>query len=92
MQLVGATWKFITRPFLKDALINGFISGIIAVTFVQMLLLWLWENLPESKEMISITSIAFIYLLMIWIGVCICYLATYWIVRKFLSLKTEELY
>ncbi len=92
MQLVGATWKFISRPFLQDGVINGLISGVIAISFVQLFLLWLWNSIPESKQFIKFESVLVIYLFMMWLGVCITYLSTYWIVRKFLGLKTEELY
>ena len=37
MQLVGATWKFITKPYLIKGILNGLWSGIIAIVLLLVL-------------------------------------------------------
>ncbi|HXH19296.1 MAG TPA: permease-like cell division protein FtsX, partial [Chitinophagales bacterium] len=46
MQLVGATRWFIIKPFMGRSLLNGFISGVLAVTMLIGLLYYAQLQLP----------------------------------------------
>lgn len=92
MQLVGATKSFIIKPFVRRSFLNGLISGVIACSFIQLVLLWLWSALPEIRSMVSFESMSILYLLLIVLGLSISGISTYVIVNRFLGLKTSDLY
>ena len=51
MQMVGATRAFITRPFDQRAVINGLISGIIAVAGLSLVISFAENQLPSLKAL-----------------------------------------
>lgn len=92
MQLIGATKSFIVKPFVNRSFLNGLFAGVIACSFIQMVLLCLWSALPEIKNMVSLAEVGLLYLLLIILGLLISGLSSYFIVNRFLGLKTSDLY
>lgn len=92
MQLVGATRQFITRPFVRQSLANGFISGILACV---LLFLFLWtvnRNFGLFNMKSEPISYAYIGFCVILIGVLLSYWSTKSAVLKYLKMKLDELY
>ena len=92
MQLVGATPGFIRRPFIRKAVLNGFISAILAIMMLTGVLYGLKKELPEIINHQNIELYAILYLFIIVLGVLISYISTYFAVRKYLRIQTNELY
>ena len=92
MQLVGATPSFIRRPFIRKAVLNGFISSILALAMLTGVLYWIKQEIPEIINHQNIELYAFLYIFIIIIGVFISYISTYFAVRKYLRIQTNELY
>ncbi len=92
MQLVGASWGFITRPFVKKAIINGFISGIIAVSLLGGTLYYAQQQLPELKLLQDIPRFVILFILVILIGIIISWVSTLITVRKYLKMRLDDLY
>ncbi|MFA8449615.1 MAG: cell division protein FtsX [Bacteroidales bacterium] len=92
MQLVGATKRFITRPFIWKGIFQGLISSIIALLVLTALLFSLKEQFPEWEQVKDPTRIFILYGLVTIIGVFISGWSTRKAVRKYLGTKTDLLY
>lgn len=95
MQLVGATWKFITKPYLTKGILNGFWSGIIAIVLLLVLFFFINVQFPElrfdiwSEDLLGLIMVMFG---LIFLGILICYSSTYFVVNKYLKLRLDDLY
>ncbi|MBS1690315.1 MAG: cell division protein FtsX [Bacteroidetes bacterium] len=92
MQMVGATRWFISRPFDRRAVINGLISGIIAVLALWMVISFAYAQLPELKLLKNTGMLAVLMTGMILMGVLICMISTHRSVLKYLKLHVDDLY
>ena len=92
MQLVGATRGFIRRPFIMKGITHGIIAGIIAIAFLVGSLYLTQQEIPELIEIQDIQLIGTIFGVVILSGILISWISTLFAVRKYLKLKTDELY
>ena len=92
MQMVGATRGFIAKPMNIRAVINGAISGVIAIAAVLLLILFTESKLPEMKAIHDTGSLLLLFLSLIVLGICITLFSTYRSVIKYLKMKLDELY
>jgi cell division transport system permease protein len=92
MQMVGATRWFIAKPMNLRAVINGAISGLIAVAAVWILV-WIAERyVPEMKAIHDNISLVYLFLGLVVLGVCITLFSTHRSVVKYLKMKLDDLY
>ena len=92
MQLVGATPKFIRRPFLWKAVGQGLLSGLIAGAMVFGFLILLEQFMPS---VIYITEIKLFFIVLtgiILFGILITVISTSLALKKYLRLKLDNLY
>jgi len=92
MELVGASWEFISRPYLKRGLVNGLLSGLIAVGLLTLILLWVQKGLPELQTLQSLSSFGLLFGALLLLGIMISVLSTYYVVNKYLRMRTDDLY
>lgn len=95
MQLVGATWKFITKPYLIKGILNGFWSGIIAIVLLMILVFVINIQFPELRLDVWLEDLVGLVLVMIGLiilGIVICYTSTYFVVNKYLKMRLDDLY
>jgi len=95
MQLVGATKWFIKKPFLGKSLLNGLISGLLAVIGIVALFLLLQSYFPAFFNTNNMEyNLLFLGLFgaIIITGVLITFLSTTSAVQKYLRLKLDDLY
>jgi cell division transport system permease protein len=92
MQMVGATRWFIARPMDVRALINGAISGLLAVAGIIAVIFLTENRLPELKALRDYTLMPFLFLGIILLGVLISFASTHRSVIKYLKMKLDELY
>lgn len=92
MELVGASWGFISRPYLWRSLGHGLLSGLLAVGLLAIVL-WLWlSNLPEAGDLLNVPGIAVIFGAVLLLGMAIMLFSTYFVVKKYLRLRVDDLY
>jgi cell division transport system permease protein len=92
MQMVGATRWFIAKPMDIRAIVNGAISGVIALAGV-LALVFLSENmLPELKAMRDTTWLVLLAAGIILLGIVISLVSTHRSVIKYLKMKLDDLY
>jgi cell division transport system permease protein len=92
MQMVGATRAFITRPFDQRAIINGLISGVIAVAGLWLVISFAENQLPSLKALHEPTLLTVLMIGMILMGILISVLSTHRSVLKYLKMHVDDLY
>jgi cell division transport system permease protein len=92
MQLVGATTGFIRKPFLYRSLIQGFIGSSIAVLLLFSGLSWLSSYLPGFAELQNKHFLLILGVSILVLGLLISITCTFFALKKYLRLKTDQLY
>lgn len=92
MQLVGATRRFIRKPFMNGALLQGLVSSVLALVALAGVLVLLRRSFPQMFAVIELRSLLIVAGTVIVCGVAICLLSTYLVVNKLVSLDKDRLY
>lgn len=92
MQLVGATPKFIRRPFLWQAVGQGLLAGVIAGAMVFGFILLIEQFMPSVIYMTDIKLFLMVLGGIILFGILITVISTSLALRKYLRLKLDKLY
>lgn len=92
MQMVGANLHFISRPFDRRAILNGLVSGVIAVAGLWLLMQFAEGQLPELRSLHDTRLTLLLMFGMLVLGVLISWLSTHRSVVKYLKMKVEDLY
>jgi cell division transport system permease protein len=92
MQMVGATRWFIARPMDRRAIVNGAISGLIAIGAIIGIIFVAEAWLPDLKALRDYTLLSGMFVVMILLGICISFISTHRSVVKYLKMKLDDLY
>ncbi len=92
MQMVGATQSFITRPFDKRAILNGFLSGLISVIGLWVVISFAENQMPALKALHEPMLLLILMTSMILVGIMISTLSTHRSVVKYLKMHVDDLY
>ncbi|MCH8905331.1 MAG: hypothetical protein IIA45_15640 [Bacteroidetes bacterium] len=92
MQLVGATWKFITYPFIMKGVMNGLISGILSTTALFGTIYYAQTRVPDLVLLYDIQNFLILFFVLLFIGMFISWWSTRSAVRKYLRMKLDDLY
>jgi len=92
MQMVGATRGFIARPMDMRAVVNGFISALIAILLLAAFIRWFEGIVPELQAVNNTQLTIYLFAGMIVIGVTISLFSTHRSVMKYLRMKLDDLY
>ncbi len=92
MQLVGATDKFIRKPFVIRSVICGIIGAIIANIGITALIYAISKEFPEIMQIIDGESLLILYAIVLILGIVLTYLATRFAVTRYLKMETNNLY
>jgi cell division transport system permease protein len=96
MQLVGAKNRFIRRPFLINAIFQGFTSSIIAIIiFISISFAFgnydpLFKEITFNPKNIEVNLILFAFITIL--GILISFVSTSFSLRKYLRLSLDKLY
>ncbi|HLX90238.1 MAG TPA: permease-like cell division protein FtsX [Puia sp.] len=92
MQMVGATRWFIAKPMDLRALINGLVSGLIAVAGIVAIIFVTEQWIPEVRALRDYTLLGVLFAGMILLGILISFGSTHRSVIKYLKMKLDDLY
>jgi len=92
MQLVGATQGFIRRPFVITGIKHGLYGASIAILLLVGLLNFAEKQVPELRDLQNQQMLLYLFGLVVIMGIIISWISTSLAVRKYLRLKSDELY
>ena len=92
MQMVGATKRFIRKPFVWKSVQLGIIGAILALIGMAIVLYYLNLTFPELDLMRNPVLIAFLFIGIFLLGIIITWISTFFATQRFLNLKTDQLY
>ncbi len=92
MQLVGATWGFISRPYILRAMRHGLISSVIAGGILVLIIFWAEASLPGLGQLQDWVLFGWLFLGLLILGVLINTLSTRSVVKKYLKMRVDDLY
>ncbi len=92
MQLVGATKGFICKPFIWRSLRHGILGAIIALILLAVLSHYISRNIPDIVSLQNTVYLALLVGAIILIGMIISMSCTFFALRKYLNLKSDQLH
>lgn len=92
MQMVGATKRFIRRPFVFKSIQLGIIGAIVALIGMGVVLYYLNRTFPELELLQKPILIGALFLGVFLLGILITWISTFIATQRFLNLKTDQLY
>ena len=92
MQLVGASWRFISRPYLWQSIQNGFWSSLMAIGGLLALVFFINFELPSAQGTNMKLNLAVILGGLTLLGMLITFLSTLYVVNKYLKMRVDDLY
>ena len=92
MELVGASWEFISHPYIRRGAWHGVFSGLLASAGLSLLFLWIQNDIPGLRSLVDWAGIGILFALLMALGMAINTLSTYYVVRKYLKMRLDDLY
>jgi cell division transport system permease protein len=92
MQLVGATRRFISRPFIMKGILQGIIGAFIAIGLLIGIIYISQREMPELVTLQELDLFLSLFGIVIVLGVLITWLSNYFAVRKYIKIKSDNLY
>lgn len=92
MQLVGATGGFIRKPFLMTGIKNGILAGLIANIILFGAVYMVVNRVPDLQQVVDVKLTLYMCAVVFILGIFISGISTFFAVRKYLRLSSEELH
>ena len=92
MKLVGASWSFIRRPFMKQGLMVGVIAALLAIMALGAAIYALYYYEPGILRIITWRELLITALSVLVFGLVITLTCSYISVNRFLKMPAGELY
>lgn len=92
MQMVGATKRFIRKPFVLKSIQLGIIGACVALVGMGIVLYYLNNSFPELDLLQNPMLIGGLFVGVFLLGIAITWLSTFIATQRFLNLKTDQLY
>lgn len=92
MKLVGASWSFIRRPFLRRNFWIGVLAAVVADAILWGAAYWLVFYEPELIRVITPNVMVMVSVSVLVFGVIITWLCALLSINKYLKMKASSLY
>ena len=92
MQMVGATKSFIRKPFIWRSIKLGLIGSGLAIIGIIALAIYVDGIFPSLGIAKDYVSLGIVITGVLGIGILITWISTFFATRRFLNLKTDDLY
>ncbi len=91
-ELVGASWSFIGKPYIRRGLMNGLLSGLLAVLSLSLTIIWLHSIVPELEALGDPNAVLLVMTALVLLGILISGFSTWFVVNRFLKMRIDDLY
>ncbi|MFC7357840.1 cell division protein FtsX [Jejudonia soesokkakensis] len=92
MQMVGATKRFIRKPFIWNSIKLGLIGAVVAMIGMAAVLYYVDKSFPELYLLNDKVLLGALFVFVLFMGFFITWLSTFFATQRFLNLRTDELY
>ncbi|MGJ8658840.1 cell division protein FtsX [Cellulophaga fucicola] len=92
MQMVGATKRFIRRPFLWTNIKLGMLGALIAIIGLAIAIYYINDFFPELTLLKEPLILGGLFAAVFVLGVLISFISTFLATQRFLNLRTDDLY
>jgi cell division transport system permease protein len=92
MKLVGASWGFIRRPFMRQAVAVGIIAALLAIAVLGGGVYALYTFEPNILNIITWKELVITAVAVLLFGLIITVFCTWYSVNRFLKMKAGDLY
>ncbi len=92
MQMVGATKRFIRKPFLYRSVKLGMAGAFVAIIALSILLFYINNKYPNLNVLEDKLNLGFLFLGVFIAGIIITWLSTFFATKRFLNLTSDELH
>ena len=92
MRLVGATKGFIRRPFMVQSVFQGLISSLLSILLIIGSLSLVQKEFADIYRFLDDLFLLILFGAIILVGVGICMLSTYFVIRRIVKIDTGALY
>lgn len=92
MSLVGAKRSFIARPFVRQAVVQGGISGLIAAGLLYAGIRWLGRDSDLLSQLLDMRLVWAVLAGTVLLGIAICVISTLVVVRRVAYISKDDLY
>ena len=93
MQMVGATYWFIRKPYLLRSIANGFIAALISVVLIAGMVYYVQYEFGIAEfPMIQPLTAVYVVGVVVVLGLIISALSSYIAVGRYLRMNTHDMY
>ena len=92
MKLVGASWGFIRKPFMRQALAAGVIAAVLAIVVLGAGVYALYTFEPNILNIITWRELTITAVAVLLFGLIITFICSWISVNKFLKMTAGDLY
>lgn len=92
MKLVGASWAFIRRPFLGQAIAVAVVSAVLACALLGVIVYAIYPLMPHVEQIVTWKELTVTALAVFAFSFAIMVMCTLFSVNRFLKMTAGELY
>ncbi len=92
MQMVGATKKFIRKPFIWRSIKLGMLGALIAILGLGFIIFYIDKRVPSLALLQDYITLGYLAGGILIIAFIITWISTFFATQRFLNLQTNELY
>lgn len=92
MKLVGASWSFIRKPFIRMGMLEGLIAGAVADAVIGACLYGLYNYEPDIALVVTPFVVAVTGISVLFFGVIISTMCVFLSVNRYLRMNANDMY
>ncbi len=92
MKLVGATWWFIRKPYIKQGMINGLVASILSLLYLTATIYYVKYEFGISGIVIPFGTVLMVSSIILFLGVTLTAISSYLAVGRYLRMGTNNMY
>lgn len=92
MQMVGATKKFIRKPFIYRSIKLGMLGALVAIIFLILFLFYISKTYPSLGVLDNTLHLIILFGGVFILGIIITWISTFFATKRFLNLTADQLH